>query len=168
MQIFDWIENNEATVAWLVSISTFTFLASLIAVPIIVARIPADYFARERKRLPFGGPKLLVRLVKNFVGVVLILGGIAMLVLPGQGILTILIGLSLVHFPGKRALELRIIRLKGVSRAINWLRRKAKREPLIIPPRKGAASALDPDSRQVSDPSPSDKPVATRASGTLP
>ena len=58
-----------------------------------------------------------------------------MLALPGQGILTMLVGLMLMDFPGKRSLEIRIIGNRMVSRTVNWMRRKAKREPLRIPGR---------------------------------
>ena len=61
------------------------------------------------------------------------LAGIAMLALPGQGILTILVGITLLNFPGKRRLELRIVRQRRVLRAINWMRAKAKRPPLVLP-----------------------------------
>jgi len=54
---------------------------------------------------------------------------------PGQGILTILIGLSLLDFPGKRNLELKLIRLRTVRKAINWIRARAQQPPLELPPR---------------------------------
>ena len=38
-------------------------------------------------------------LIKNVLGVILVLMGLAMLVLPGQGVLTLLIGISLLDFP---------------------------------------------------------------------
>ncbi len=83
------------------------------------------------------GPRTLVRwgilLVKNLLGLVLLLSGIAMLVLPGQGIITILIGISLLNFPGKRRLELKIVRQRPVFRAINWIRDRAGRPPLVLP-----------------------------------
>jgi len=71
--------------------------------------------------------------LKNVVGVLLILAGIAMLVLPGQGLLTIVLGIMMLNFPGKRALELRLIRFPGVLRAINHLRARNQRPPLQLP-----------------------------------
>lgn len=72
---------------------------------------------------------------RSILGLVLILLGIVMLVLPGQGILSILAGLLLLHFPGKRRLELWLLRLPGVLRAINGLRSRAKRPPIELPER---------------------------------
>ena len=71
-------------------------------------------------------------MLKNLFGVILLLGGMAMLVLPGQGILTILIGLSLLDFPGKRALERRIVGRPLVLQAINRIRRKFNKSPLLV------------------------------------
>jgi hypothetical protein len=66
------------------------------------------------------------------IGCVLLLAGIAMLVLPGQGILTMLIGVSLMDIPGKRKLERRLIGRPAVLRTINKIRAKFGREPLVV------------------------------------
>ncbi|REJ76825.1 MAG: hypothetical protein DWQ29_15470 [Planctomycetota bacterium] len=79
-----------------------------------------------------------VRVLKNLLGVFLVLAGLAMSVpaVPGQGLLTILIGITLLDLPGKRKMELAIVRRKRVLRAINWIRAKAGRAALEIPDRK--------------------------------
>ena len=46
---------------------------------------------------------------RNLYGSLLILAGIVMLFLPGQGILTILFGFLLLDFPGKRGLWRRML-----------------------------------------------------------
>ncbi len=69
-------------------------------------------------------------LIKNAVGTMLLAAGIAMLVLPGQGILTILAALALLNFPGKRTLEMWILHRPSILRTVNWLRRRAHQEPL--------------------------------------
>ncbi|HOS97284.1 MAG TPA: PGPGW domain-containing protein, partial [Deltaproteobacteria bacterium] len=70
---------------------------------------------------------------KNILGAVFILAGIIMLFLPGQGVLTILIGITLVSFPRKRVLELRLVRKPSVLRALNWMRARAHKPPLLLP-----------------------------------
>ena len=62
----------------------------------------------------------------------LIMGGILMLVLPGQGLLTILVGLMLSDYPGKFKLEKRIIKTNLVLKTINWYRTKSNIPPLIF------------------------------------
>jgi hypothetical protein len=73
--------------------------------------------------------------LKNVLGLLLIGAGIAMLLLPGQGLLTIVIGIMLLNFPGKRKLELRLIRIPALLRTVNRLRAKADRPPLELPAR---------------------------------
>jgi hypothetical protein len=60
------------------------------------------------------------------------MGGILMLVLPGQGLLTILVGLMLSDYPGKFKLEKRIIKTNLVLKTINWYRTKSNIPPLIF------------------------------------
>lgn len=88
--------------------------------------------ARPHLILMNGSVSLVVNTLKIFVGVVLLLCGIAMLVLPGQGLLTILIGLSLIPFPGKKKIEQNILARKSVRFSLNWIRTKAKKEPFIF------------------------------------
>ena len=73
------------------------------------------------------------RLVKNAAGAVLLLIGVAMLALPGPGLFTVLVALSLLDFPGKRKLVLRIVRERHVRAWFDWIRRKARRPPLVLP-----------------------------------
>ncbi len=63
----------------------------------------------------------------------LLLAGLAMMVLPGQGIVTVLVALTLLNFPGKRRLELRIIGQRQVYQVVNWIRERAGQPPLILP-----------------------------------
>ena len=69
---------------------------------------------------------------RNLVGYSLILGGIIMLVLPGQGLFTIIIGLMLSNYPGKYSLEKRFIAIPTILKSINWLRKKSNKPPLKI------------------------------------
>lgn len=138
--MIDWFRTHDALMWWLALGSAITFVGTLIIVPILVTRIPADYFLARRRHAshwrklhPVPGIALLV--LKNACGVVFIVAGIAMLVLPGQGFLTILIGVMLVNFPGKYRLERRFIRIRLVARSINWMRSRARRPPLRMPRR---------------------------------
>jgi len=114
------------------------FVISLVVFPLVVANLPRDYFVRD-KRDPAHQKRrhpavwVLLTVVKNIFGFVLILAGIAMLVLPGQGILTILMGVALANFPGKFALERRLVRQPSVARALNRIRALAGKDELEIP-----------------------------------
>jgi hypothetical protein len=69
---------------------------------------------------------------RNALGYVFIVVGIVMLVIPGQGVLTIVIGIMLLNFPGKYRLERWLVVRRPVLRSINWLRRRSKRNPLVL------------------------------------
>jgi hypothetical protein len=123
---------------WLAASSIVMFVGTLVAIPIILVRLPADYFDVRIPRpwMENHHPVLRVagHLLKNVVGIVFLLAGLAMLLLPGQGILTILIGLSLVEFPGKRRLEAKLVGQSTVLSTINKMRAKFDKPPLIIAP----------------------------------
>ena len=134
----EWIQANGVLLAWLGVISGLTFIGSLALVPILVARIPVDYFTHRHRVHNYAldrHPVLhrVAILLKNVLGYALVFTGIVMLVLPGQGILTILIGVMLIDFPGKYELEKRLVGRPAVMRSINWMRAKAKRQPLKPP-----------------------------------
>jgi putative transmembrane protein PGPGW len=71
-------------------------------------------------------------IVKNTIGIILIVAGIIMLALPGQGILTMLVGLVLIDFPGKYQAERWVVERKFILQSINWIRSKAGKPGLIM------------------------------------
>lgn len=122
---------------WIVALSIATFVVSIAIIPILVARIPVDYFAVERRHRPlWANHHPVIRLIliglKNILGVVFVAAGIVMLFTPGQGILTILIGIMLVDFPGKYTVERKLVQHPTILRVINWLRSKSGRPPLQL------------------------------------
>ncbi|MCD4727447.1 MAG: hypothetical protein K8R46_07295 [Pirellulales bacterium] len=136
--ILDWISGHDVVLGWLFAVSALMFIGSLIVVPWLVIRIPSDYFLdrrhfvdRWRPHHPWVRTALLAS--KNTFGGVLVLAGVAMLIFPGQGLLTIFVGLMFLDFPGKLALERWLINKPPVIRTINWMRRKAGRPPLELP-----------------------------------
>jgi hypothetical protein len=102
----------------------------LLAVPWLVARAPRDFFTREQEPAPRSLP---LKVLKNLAGFVLFGAGIAMLLLPGQGLLTMIVGLALLDIPGKHALLVRAAKRPSVLRALNYVRGRAKREPFDAP-----------------------------------
>lgn len=136
-----WYQYLSDNSEWLVSLgvaSGVMFVASLVLIPILVIRMPADYFVN-----PHGRVSVLARFsptvrwlllgLKNLLGVILLVLGVMMLVGPGQGVLTILLSMSLLNFPGKRRLEARLLKLPGLLPTINRVRRRAGRDPVVLP-----------------------------------
>ena len=118
--------------------SAIGFIGSLIAIPLILVRLPADYFDTRTPRHWMKDHHPVLRLlgvvVKNVVGVVFVLAGFAMLFLPGQGLLTILIGVSLMDFPKKRVLEAKMVGQPTLLGVINSMRQKFGKPPLTMAP----------------------------------
>lgn len=135
--IVKFIQTHETVLWWLALLSIITFIATLIIVPLLVVRIPDDYFSHRRRcRMQFSEYHPVVRGIlligKNVLGYVFIVIGIVMLVIPGQGLLTIVIGLMLLNFPGKYRLERWLVASHPVLQSINWLRRRSKRNHLVL------------------------------------
>jgi hypothetical protein len=112
-------------------------IATLSVVPALLVRIPPDYFAHEHRPPSRWADKnrafrLAIMIARNILGAVLIVAGVAMLILPGQGLLTVLVGIMTLEVPGKYRFEKWIISRKGVLKAINWLRKRRHKEPLTL------------------------------------
>ena len=134
--MFSAVTSNVDLMWQLAVVSLVTFFATLLLVPMILIRLPSDYFSfRRRQRRPQVRHPLVVvllTLVKNVFGLTFVAAGVVMLVLPGQGILTILVGLMLLDFPGKYRAEQWLVGHAPVLRSINWIRSRADRPPLRI------------------------------------
>ena len=134
-----WVRGHSELTWGLTLTSAVTFVGSLVAVPPLLTWMPADYLLHLRRQQPrewiARHPvwRVSTGIVKNLFGAVFVVVGIAMLVLPGQGLLTIFVGMTLLDLPGKRKLEVALLRRPGVNRAVGWLRRWWNRPPLKLP-----------------------------------
>jgi hypothetical protein len=117
-------------------LSLVLFVGSILALPWLVARLPEDYFAGDDAApsavLQRPSAVAASRLLRNVVGVALLLAGVVMLVLPGQGLLTIIVALGLIEFRGKRALLRRLVGRPRVLSALNKIRSRADKPPLVL------------------------------------
>ena len=130
-----WFSDHPGVLIGLGASSILIFIISILGISWFVAQIPEDYFlSSKRKPSKWQEQKPILRLAvlfgKNIIGVSLIIGGLLMLVLPGQGLLTIVTGLLLINYPGKYKLEQKLVAIPSVFRALNWIRVKANKQPL--------------------------------------
>ena len=135
--MLEWLSANQILLTWLSVISLITFVGSLLALPWLVGMIPEDYFLHQRRQpvnLKQRHPaiRLLLLIGKNLLGLLLLCGGLLMLFLPGQGLLTIAVGLLLMDYPGKYSLERRIVAHPSILKGINWLRTKGGHSQIKI------------------------------------
>lgn len=133
--IVAWLRSHQSILGWAGLLSLIMMVATLLAVPLIIISLPPQYLNEKKDRLseiqsPWRWPYLVV---KNIMGAVLLLAGVAMLILPGQGLLTLAIGLGLMNLPSKRSLIRHLIGRPRVLRTINQWRAKAHKEPLEAP-----------------------------------
>jgi hypothetical protein len=130
-----WLQSHESVLGWAALFSLIMMTATLFAVPLIIVRLPSGYLNEEKDLLSKVPPiwRRPYLIVKNIIGATLVLAGLAMLILPGQGLLTLIIGLGLMNFPGKRRLIRRVILRRRVLAAINRMRAGADKEPIEMP-----------------------------------
>ena len=138
-KIISWSTMNSDLLFLLGSLSIFILIISVFMMVLIISFLPEDYFKSENRNLissvqnsRYPLLKLLVLITKNFFGVLLLLSGILMLVLPGQGILTIITGLVFMDYPGKYKFERKLLRQKGVINSINWIRSRLSKPSLKV------------------------------------
>ena len=120
----------------LIVFSVIAFVGTLIAIPAILIRLPPDYFKNHHHKPWFANHHPVIRtlglLIKNIAGIIFLLAGIAMLFLPGQGLLTMLLGILFIDFPGKHRLEQKLIQHPQVLKAINAFREKSGKPPFTF------------------------------------
>ncbi len=117
-------------------VSVAILIATALLVPWYVRRLRPDFLVRPS--IPPAGQtswrRVGLQVARNLAGAVLLVAGIAMLALPGQGLLTIMVALLLLDYPGKQRLVRRLLGAPIALRGINALRRRGNRPPLDRPP----------------------------------
>lgn len=133
-----WASMTAGRIVLGVGIFVISLAVSFAAIGLVMVKVPPSYFSSHYQRDFLPDSPWLVRwgavAAKNIAGVFLILLGIVLSLpgVPGQGILTILLGLIFIDIPGKRPLETRIIKRPTVLAAINNLRARYGKPPLIL------------------------------------
>ena len=131
-----WESLTWGRIALGVSFTIITIIASYGLIVIGMIKIPADYFSstyvREINKDNHFSIRWTAFIVKNIVGFLMIIAGVIMIFTPGPGVPTILLGLILMDIPGKRPLEAKLIQRPMVLSAVNDLRAKYNKPPLIM------------------------------------
>jgi hypothetical protein len=139
----NWLSKFWESLTWMqigmgVGLFLLSFGVSLAAIMIVMIKIPANYFSPHYEQDFLPNTHWTVKwgavILKNLLGVFLIALGIVLSLpgVPGQGLLTILLGLIMLDIPGKRPLEARIIQRPAIQAAINKLRARFNKPPLVL------------------------------------
>ena len=151
-----WAE-HATLLAWLTTASLVMLVLSLLTLPVVAVLLPEDFIVARLRAGNAEGvsrdakiPSLpatespgqtppgrvwpwTLRILKNLAGGLLALAGLAMLVLPGQGLLTLIVALVLLDLPGKQRLEARLLSQPRLLRMLNRTRQRFGRPPLRSP-----------------------------------
>jgi hypothetical protein len=121
-----------------VALIVISFVVSTLVISFVMIKIPANYFHSDFEHHLMSDRNMFLRwtviVCKNILGIFLILLGIVLSLpgVPGPGVLTVLIGLILVDIPGKRRVESMIIKRPAILSAVNGLRSRYKKPPLLL------------------------------------
>ena len=135
--------NIEIIRDWLYSHTTFIIIVSIISVVLVtllftallitILRLPVDFFLKEersfvlkRNNMPFI-LYILILILKNILGIILIIFGLIMILLPGQGVMAIFVAVIFVDFPGKWKMVRYFSGKKKIMQGLNWVRRLFKK-----------------------------------------
>jgi hypothetical protein len=135
--LLDWLDQHRSIVYGIAG-SLLLGLLGLIGGTIFVVRMRPD--ALTKRRLPWKdgkGPKsarAALWLGRNILGWLLIAAGLAMLLLPGPGLVVLLLGLTMADFPGKHRVQLWLFSRRRILGPINRMRKRFGRPPLEIKP----------------------------------
>lgn len=127
---------------WIAAVSGMMFLVSLWLVTWFIIRVPEGYFITEGPAVHHSNRVLhyFILLLRNGIGFFLLAAGMAMLVLPGQGVITMIMGVSLISLPGKHRLLNWILQRQRVRQTLNWIRQKAGKEALLFTTQESSQS----------------------------
>jgi len=133
-----WASLTLGKILFGVGVFLLSLVFSFLCIGVVMVKIPENYFSPHYQQNFLPNSSWVVRwgavILKNIFGVFLILLGVVLSLpgVPGQGILTILLGLIMLDIPGKRPLEAKIIKRPAVLAAINNLRSRYNKSPLVM------------------------------------
>ena len=141
--MFDFLSDFFSTLTWskvLIGAAIFvvSFFANLGIVSLILVKLPADHFSKNRKTKFWSGPRPWLHAAKvigkNIGGVLLVALGVVLSLpgVPGQGLLTVLLGIMLLDFPGRHRLEQKLLSKPSILNSINKLRARFDKKPLEL------------------------------------
>jgi hypothetical protein len=141
--MWNWFTSLLSDLHWqdvLLGVGLFVlmFALSLAEVAFILVKLPARYFTDEYRRFRqdrhISWRRVLLAIGKNLLGLAHIALGIVLSLpgIPGQGALTILLGVMMMDLPGVRALERWLVSRTKVRRAVDRIRTRFGKLPLVL------------------------------------
>ena len=133
--VFNWIIENYKLIQLIGFVSLALFLLSIFLLRYVILKLPEDYFLRL-KSIPQNQAKsfkgVVSKALKNLFGILLVICGVILLFIPGQGLVTIVMGLCLSDLPFLKKWKEKFIFSNKIKIALNWLRSKKRVKPFIF------------------------------------
>ena len=132
------MEIDWALIGWGAAVCIASAVISLLLVVVVLISLPATYFLDSHVRELWVDHhpvvRVLLHVVKNLVGLGVVVAGLVLLVtgIPGQAVVTLLLGVMLLDFPGKTRLERKLVSCPLLLQRVNRLRGRFDRPPLVI------------------------------------
>ncbi|MBX2836527.1 MAG: hypothetical protein KTR35_06715 [Gammaproteobacteria bacterium] len=128
----EWISSHADLITAFSVIGLLLFACTIVAAPWLIAQLPVDYFVRQKpSELSRGPQRWALFLIRNVLGLTLLVAGLILLVTPGPGVLVLIAGLSTCDFPHKHALILRLAQKPKIFDSLNWMRAKYSKPPFL-------------------------------------
>ena len=124
---WDWISDNYRVIQWIGLVSVVLFFLSLFILRCVIVRLPDDYFVIDYPASNKHSGNLIdlaLRVAKNLFGFLLIICGIILLFIPGQGLVTIVLGAWIIDLPWIIKIKRKFVYSRLVKGALNWIRSK--------------------------------------------
>lgn len=124
---WDWISDNYRLIQWIGIASVLLFFLSLFILRCVIVQLPDDYFLNDSSVLNKRSGNLIdlvLRVAKNLFGFLLIICGIILLFIPGQGLVTIVLGAWIMDLPWIIKIKRKFVYSRLVKRTLNWIRSK--------------------------------------------
>ncbi len=111
----------------LLSISFGFGLVFFAGMGVYLVRMPPDALIKKRR-----SSRPWIRIGRSVLGWIFIVGGAAMVFLPGPGFLVLLLGITMADFPGKKRVQTWLLHRKAIVGPINRLRKHFKQPKLKV------------------------------------
>ena len=137
-EVFSLLELTWTEVLLGLSLFVVTSIGGIVSVSFLLVKLPATYVCDSHPRDFWVDRHPILRwtglIIKNLLGALIVILGIILSLpgVPGPGILTILMGVLLLDFPGKRRLERWLLSRPRLLDAVNRLRQRYGKPPLIL------------------------------------
>lgn len=112
-------------------VSFVIFIGSLAFTLWLLIKLPHDYWLQYQQQQR-SHDHFLIWWLRNLLAAFLALAGVAMLVLPGQGLLTLLIALIVSNFSWKHKAILKLLQHEKIRSSLNVIRRRFHRKPFTF------------------------------------